>query len=239
MKALIIDDEVFPAKHLAKLIENHCPQIENTEICLLPKKALQILNDKEFDLIFLDIQMPRMNGLELLEQIILPKHTRVIVTSAYMQYAMDAFNLDLSYFLLKPIKKSKLIDGLRKVLSEKHVVKPAINGSSNLMTIFYQNEYHILKEEEIMRLEAARSYTQIVLANKKFITSNGLGYYEKRLSADFFYRCHNSHIVNLKSISKLGKSKGIGKGGYLVLSNEDIIPIGISKREKLEKLIGI
>ncbi len=239
MRALIIEDEVLPANHLAMLIDRYCPQISSTEICLLPLKAIELLGQKEYDLIFLDIQMPNINGFELLEQIVLPKRTKVIITSGYIEFAVDAFNLDVSFFLVKPIKQSKLIEGIRKVFSENLLESLPNEEESNFITVFYQSEYHVIKQEEILRLEAARSYTQLILNDKKFITSNGLGYYEKKLSDKFFYRCHNSHIINVTSVAKLGKGKSVGKGGYIVLSNEDVVPIGSSKREALEKRIGI
>ena len=114
MKALIIDDEPMPGKHLQGLIEEHCFEIEHTHVIDSPLVALDHLKENEYDIIFLDVEMPHINGFELLKKVRIPAKTQVIFTTAYSQYALDAFKVNAAHYLLKMVKKDDLIEAVRK-----------------------------------------------------------------------------------------------------------------------------
>ncbi|MGD1846639.1 MAG: LytR/AlgR family response regulator transcription factor [Salibacteraceae bacterium] len=239
MKALIVDDEPMPAKHLKILVEKHCFEIASLEMLHSPVVALQHLKDHTYDVLFLDVEMPGMTGFELLEKANLPATTQVIFTTAYSQYALDAFKVNAAHYILKPVVTEELIQALRKALkmSNYQPKPPNTNPSADheRITIFHNDEHHILATKDILRLEADGSYTKVVLQKQQIISSKSLGHFEKKLPTDHFFRCHHSHLINLNALVKIGK----GRPGYVVLSNEDVVPVAQSKKEELEKRVGI
>lgn len=236
MRALIIDDEPMPAKRLASMVAKHCFEIKSTEICSSPSKALSRLKEVEFDLIFLDIEMPQMNGFEFLEQAMLPKKTQLVITTAYQQYAIEAFNADALHYLVKPVKEADLVKAIRKVVAQQaNTGNYTELNKRGIITLYEDNEYHIIREEDIIRLEADGTYTKFILQDKNYLSSSRIGVYEEKLSKELFFRVHKSHIINLREIEKLGR----GRKSYVVLSNEDVVPISQTKQESLEQAMGI
>lgn len=230
MKAIIIDDEPMPAKHLKKLAEQHCFEISSIRIENSPIKALEILKEEYFDIIFLDVEMPELNGFELLQEANLSSRSKVIFTTAYSQYAIKAFETDAVSYLLKMISKDELILAVRRVLKSR--LKQRSSPDYKVVSVYYNDEYNLLNENEIIRLEAKKGYTFFITESKKILSSKGIGFYEKKLDNISFYRCHNSHIVNINKIKKISK----GKSGYIELSNKDVVPIATSKREALNEI---
>lgn len=232
MKALIVDDEPMAAKHLQFLIEQHCFEITSTHLIHSPIAAIKHLRTHQYDLIFLDVEMPEISGVELLKQVMLPRQTQVIFTTAHAQYAIDAFQADAAHYLLKVIQKDKLILAVRKV-SNNSAPTPAPEDLA--ISVFQNDEHHILRAKDILRFQAQGSYTSILLPQQKFLSSKGIGHFEKKLRGSSFFRCHNSHLINLQKVVKIGK----GKSGYVVLSNEEVIPVSNAKKEELERRMGI
>lgn len=235
MKVLIVDDEPMPSKRLASLIKKHCFEIEEVEIFNTASKALERIGETQFDIIFLDVEMPEMTGFDFLEHAIISRNTHIIVTTAYEQYAIKAFKANAVHYLLKPVTKEDLINGIRKVariIMEKDPKN--LFPESKTISIFHNDEYHLIQEEDIIRLEADSSYTNFIMEDKKLMSSKSLRFFEELLTKSIFFRCHNSHIINLKQIEKYGK----GRGGYVHLKNGDIVPISFSKKADLIKLVG-
>ena len=239
MKVLIVDDEPLSSKYLKGLIEKHCFEISQVEMLNQPLEALEHLKTNTYNIIFLDVEMPELDGFELLEQANLPSTTQVIFTTAYSQYAVDAFKANATHYLVKMVDAEDLVKAVRKVskiLQNQLIAKKSIdNQNSKAISIFHEGEHHILKEDEIIRFKAEGSYTLVVLADKQFLSTKGIGYFEKTLTPSLFCRCHHSHIVNIKMISKIGK----GKKGYVVLLNEELIPLTSTKKSTLETLLGL
>ena len=234
MKALIIDDEPMAAKHLKSLVEQHCFEIYSTEMIHSPVEAIDHLASFSYDIIFLDVEMPEIDGFALLEQVELPPTTQVIFTTAYSKYAIDAFKANAAHYLLKMVKKDELITSVRKVTRLLNLTARAgqpMQDPVKVIPIFHNEEHHLVKWEDIVRIEASGSYSRIVLSDKELLSSKGIGHYEKKLENGPFFRCHNSHLVNLREVARLGK----GKGGYLVLSNGDAVPLSPSRREAFER----
>lgn len=238
MKALIIDDEPMPAKHLREMIKQHCFEISEIEIIQSPKKAMTYLEENKFDLLFLDVEMPEMSGIEFLKQINLPLSTSVIFTTAYSEYALDAFKANATHYIVKPVEAQELITALRKVLLKNNSFTKNDKEDSNQgksISVFDGEEYTIVKTDDIIRLQADGSYTKFILKNGEILASKRMGFFEDKLNSINFVRCHNSHLINLKEVSKLSK----GKGGYLIMSNSDTIPISSSKKIFIEEMLGL
>lgn len=239
LKALVIDDEPMPAKYLVDLIQEHCIEISSVHVIHSPTEALEHLKTKRYDLLFLDVEMPEMDGFEFLEKVRLPESTQVIFTTAFSQYAIKAFQSNAVHYLLKIIDKDDLINAVQRAAKMiRNVLAPSqpleYNGQQ-IIPIFHNDEYHLIREHEIIRLETSGSYTQIVLANNQLLSSKRIGFYENKLSDRLFFRCHNSHMVNLSKIIRFGKQQG----NYVTLINEQVVPVAGSKREALENILSL
>jgi two-component system LytT family response regulator len=233
MRALIIDDEPMPAKHLRAMIEQHCFEITETEIIRSPKMAIEHLKEEVYDLIFLDVEMPEMDGFELLNHVELTKSTAVIFTTAYSEYAVQAFKANATYYIMKPVEEKELVVAVRKAI-QKTKLQSAKESADKSLSIFDGEEYIIIKTKDIIRLEADGSYTKFILADRTILASKRMGYFSEKLPQQDFVRCHNSHIVNIEKIAKISR----GKSGYLIMSNDNIVPVSPSKKGDLDKLIN-
>ncbi len=234
MKALIVDDERVPAKLLNELIEQHCFEIKSVELFYNPIEALDRIKETHFDLLFLDIEMPNINGLELVKKANISHKTQVVYTTAYSSYAVDAFQLDAIHYLVKPIEVDQLIKAVRKVQAQLIQYQETDRSESKSISVYHKNEYIILPCQDILRLEGDSGCTKIkTIDNREYITTKRLGYYDRKLSNPHFIRCHKSHIVNRNYVARISK----GKNGYLILKNEEIIPFSQSNKEQLESLI--
>ena len=231
MRALIIDDEPMPAKHLREMIRQYCFEINNVQIIQSPVEAIQHLQENEYDIVFIDVEMPEMNGVEFLQKVSLPRTTSIIFSTAYSEYAVDAFKANATHYIMKPVEEKELVLAIRKVLDKRTRTKTSLGTIS----VFDGSEYSIVHQKDILYLKAEGSYTQFVLQHKKIMTSKRFGYFEDKLNEDYFIRCHNSYLVNTLHIDKLGKQKS----PYLVLSNADTIPVSASKRAELESRLGL
>ncbi|MBL4707345.1 MAG: response regulator transcription factor, partial [Flavobacteriales bacterium] len=179
-------------------------------------------------------EMPEMDGITFLKHVQLPPSTSVIFTTAYSEYALDAFKANATHYIMKPVEQEELVLAVRKSMI-KSKKKVRSSSSMSTLTVFDGDEYLIVNTEDIVSLEADGSYTKFTLKNKKILASKRIGYYEERLPEDLFLRCHNSHIVNLNQIGKLGKNKS----NYLVMKNGDTVPISTTKKASIQKILGI
>lgn len=236
MKALIVDDEPMPAKDLAYMIEKHCFEILTVEICNSGPAALELLEKRQYDVIFLDIEMPGMTGFDLIEHAKLPSSTQVIFTTAYEQYAVEAFKVNAVHYLVKPVNHQELIQAVRKVMLEKKKrFSPRID-QEKLLSVYDGNTNHIIKQEEIIHLEADGNYTSIYLKDgRKLLSSKNLRHFEGQIDENVFFRPHRSHIINLKKVVQIGN----GKASIISMSNGDDIPLAKGKRDILEKALGL
>ena len=235
MKALIVDDEPLPAKDLKELIEKHCFEVTYTEILHSPIKAIERLREEHFDLLFLDVEMPQINGIELLKRIQPMVATHVIFTTAYSNYALDAFDLDAVHYIVKPVDENELIKSLRKVQNQR--IKSGENSGSlhKTISVFDADGYQLIPQENIIRIEGDEGYSKIILEDKDYLSSKRLGYYEERMDSGIFMRIHRSHIINLNRVSRVSK----GETAHVTLANGNVIPISSSKLLRLKERLKI
>ena len=240
MKAIIIEDEKRAQIYLKGVINQVTPEIEVVAICDdLPSGVLAIRKFQP-EMVFLDIEMPKYNGLEIVnffgkDEI----QFNIIFTTAYNQYAIQAFKTSALDYLLKPIDPEELKETMERYkqkqlttfhklqvakLSIAHTERIAIPDGNNLIMI---------EVNEILYLKADSNYTDIHLTNgKKYTTSRILKNFEETLSSySQFFRCHKSYIINILHTLKFSRVNG----GTIVLKNDVEIPISIEKTDTFLK----
>jgi two-component system LytT family response regulator len=240
IKAILIDDEVHCLDTLNMLLSDHCPDVQVIEQCVLAKKGLEAIEKLKPDLVFLDIEMPVMNGFELLEQLSNISFP-IIFTTSYDQYAIKAIRFSALDYLLKPIDPKELISAVQKVQEERHlpmaeqfqILLNQIQGKGGFSKIAVPTAegFELIYAEQIICCEANDNYTHFFLKNKdKIIACRTLKEIEEQLQGfPFFVRVHNSYLVNLNEVTRYFR----GEGGYLVMSDGTSVNVSRSRKEAL------
>jgi two-component system LytT family response regulator len=240
--ATIVDDEPYSCESLATLLERYCPEVKVLDICYSAARALKSINEQKPQLLFLDIEMPHMNGFELLERI--PEiDFELIFTTSYDQYAIKAIRFSALDYLLKPIDKDDLQKAVQKAVNSNDHVSPQqikvllqkLNQPSiavNKIAIPTMEGLQMVFVESIISCSADRNYTVIMLKNnRKIIASRTLKDMEEMLEDYSFTRVHHSYLVNLNEVEKYVK----GEGGYLLMSDGTNVDVSRSRKEFLLK----
>ncbi len=240
--AIIVDDEPYSCESLAVLLERYCPDVKVLDICYSADSALKSINEQKPQLLFLDIEMPHMNGFEMLEK--LPEiDFALIFTTSYDQYAIKAFRFSALDYLLKPIDQDDLRKAVQKVVNNRNHVseqqikillqklnQPTI--AINKIAIPTMEGLQMILVDSIISCTADRNYTIIMLKNgQKTIASRSLKELEEMLEDYSFARVHHSYVVNLNEVDKYIK----GEGGYLLMSDGTSIDVSRSRKELLLK----
>jgi two-component system LytT family response regulator len=233
MRTVIIDDEPDAVDSLELIIEDFLPELAITNTFTDPVKALKKLPHINPDLIFLDINMPGLNGFQLLEKLE-NFDFNVIFTTAYDEYAIKAFKFGAANYLLKPIDIDDLIAAVKRIMakSNKENTKRTLNhvrsDVDNKISITSIDGVHFLKPQEIIYLFSERTLTNIVLkSGKEIIVKKPLKEFENSLPSSFF-RIHNSYVINSMYVKKLIKSDTWN----VEMDNTEILPI--SRRRRTE-----
>jgi two-component system LytT family response regulator len=243
LTAIIIDDELSNIRSLANDLTEYCPSIKIIAECPSAKEGIKAIKDLYPELVFLDIEMPWMNGFELLE---ITDHLDfdVIFTTAYDQYAVKAFRMSAIDYLLKPIDKNDLKQAVEKVIKKRgnfskmqlHVFKENLNPSRLHQRIGVPTHQGIdfLLINSIVYCEANNNYTFIHLQdNKKVLITKPLKEMEQLLSEYNFCRVHQSFLINLDHLQKYFR----GDGGYVKMNNGETINVSRSKKGELLRCI--
>lgn len=244
LKAILIDDEVHCLETLSILLREYCSDVQIAAQCRSAKDALAAIKRDKPDLVFLDIEMPSMNGFEMLEQYTTIPFA-IIFTTSYDQYAIKAIRFSALDYLLKPIDPNDLVNAVKKVQEQRHL--PMAEQFQMLLRQI-QNKDHqfhkiavptvegfeLVPADMVIRCEADDNYTHLFLKNKNKITAcRTLKEMEEQLH-DFaiFIRVHHSYIVNLNEVNKYVR----GEGGYLVMSDGSSVNVSRSRKEALLRL---
>lgn len=221
IKAIIIDDEKDARFVLKNLIEKNFNSVKVQAEADGIDTGIKVIKEHQPDLVFLDIQMRKGTGFDLLKK--LDKiNFEVIFVTAYNQYAVDAFKFSAFGYLLKPIKTRELKEVINKLENQLKVLKSGINqrlkvlvenygiqGEIQKLIINNVDGFQVIQINNIIRLEGDRNYTHFIIENgKKVTTSKNLGEYEELLNSYGFFRIHQSTIISLKHV--LGYQKGDG-----------------------------
>lgn len=240
--ATIVDDEQDCCESLATLLERYCPDVKILDICYSADAALQSIREQSPHMLFLDIEMPFMNGFQLLEELGDIKF-ELIFTTSYDQYAIKAIHFSALEYLLKPIDLEELQLAVRKAIQRNSFPQPQQleilleklkhpTVLFNKVAIPTMEGFQFVLAESIIKCEAENNYTFLFLKNKtKLIASRNLKDIEEMLEDYSFIRVHNSYLVNINEVEKYVK----GEGGYLVMSDGSTVNVSRSRKELLMK----
>jgi two-component system, LytTR family, response regulator len=238
INAAIIDDEYHGINALSHLLHKYCPDVKIAFTTQQPEAATELLALHQPDLLFLDIDMPRLNGIALLQQLDdIP--FKVIFTTAYDQYAIQAIRLNALDYLLKPIDKIELRHAVDQYLHHQlHTSSVQVaslqrmqqNQLLDTLALSTSNGLTFVKLEDIVLLEAVSCYTQIVMQDgKKHLVSKTLALFEDTLQQQpHFFRAHKSYMVNIKAIAQYIR----GDGGEIILQNGTSISLSRQKKQE-------
>lgn len=225
MNCLIVDDKKISRTVLSKLLDLD-PCLKLAGECDNANDAYQYVLNHGIDLIFLDIGMPGMNGMELAKALE-NKQTLIIFTTAQPEYAAEAFDLNVVDFLVKPILPVRFLKAVEKA---KGILKTKdISSSTGYIFIRTSNEFRQLKINNINYFEASGDYVTINLNEENHTIHSSLKTIEKKLPPDVFLRVHRSFIVNMSKIDKID--------GKILVINNSFIPISDAYKAELNKRI--
>ena len=244
-KAIIVEDE----KLARDLVKNYLISQDNIE--LIGEFAdgfsgLKAINELKPDIVFLDVQMPKLTGLELLE--LVEGNPHIIFTTAYDEYAINAFDLNAVDYLLKPFSKERFDKALDKVFEKIEGNQPSKNvdqlkshlsedNKLDNIVVKSNSNIHVIPLGEVLYIESEDDYVMIHTAKGKYLKHQTMKFYEEYLDAGVFVRIHRSYIVRLAEISKIEK---YGKDTYqVVLKNGIDLKVSRSRYQELKTILGI
>lgn len=230
IRAIAVDDE----PHALTILEQYASKLPNIEMLATfqsPLKALPYLEENEVDLLFLDIQMPELTGLQFLN--ILQKKPRVILTTAYSDYALEGYEYNVADYLLKPFSFERFIKAVQKInLTPTPVIKVTNEQTevpaSNKKTIFIKgdakNKFYQIEKSEITFIEGMRNYVSIYQKNgERIVTLQNMKSLEEQLESASFLRIHKSYLVNMNQVEMV-------EGNSVKIAGKQL-PIGGSYRK--------
>lgn len=242
IKAIIVDDEPYCCETLSILLERYCPQVTVTGSFHSGQEALAAIRSESPQLVFLDVEMPRMNGFELLEQI---KNIsfELIFTTSYDQYAIRAIRFSALDYLLKPICRDELQRSIQKMEQRSRFPLPqqidmlfqklqSPSAALSRIAIPTMEGLQMVTVDSILYCTSDSNYTCLYLKNAgQVIASRTLKEIEELLEDYSFLRVHHSNLVNLNEITKYIK----GEGGYLLMSDGSTVNVSRSRKDSLLK----
>ncbi len=204
-KCLIVDDESL-AGQLIKLHLSQFSWCELVAVCTSTKEAGMLLEKQPIDLIFLDIEMPNQTGIEFLKQ--LEQAPKIIMTTAYSEFALDAFELNVLDYILKPVTFERFDIAMKKAhelfeLERNSKVLSTIQKEKKSILIKTSNQLVRILIADILFIEGLHKYVKVVCATKTYTTLGSLTMMENELAPEGFYRCHRSFIINLEKVEKI------------------------------------
>ncbi len=227
MNCIIIEDQPPAQRILKKYIED----IGSLQLLATFPDALQamaFLKNQAVDLIFLDIHLPKISGIDFLKTLAHPP--QVILTTAFPDYALESYELDVVDYLLKPFSFQRFVKAVSKTSGQKSI---SPESKSDLQkTIFIKSGYEHIKIsiEEIVFIKSDADYTELNIPGKKHLSSESLRFWLDNLDQNQFFRVHKSYIINIKKIVKVS-------GNQVYLEQDVIIPIGRAYKEAFNQKI--
>lgn len=246
ISAIIIDDEQHCINALASDISRHCPNVEITAKCNSAKEGILAIKKLKPQLVFLDVEMPWMNGFEMLEMF---DHIDfcIIFTTAYDKFAAKAFRISAVDYLLKPIDAGDLKIAVRK--AEEKILSSA--GTINIQNLLHnirqpeqeqkialpnRDGYEFAPVNSILCCKAEGAYTKVILNNKHaLLISRTLGDIEEMLPPEIFVRIHHSTVVNLNAVTHYSRTDG----GYVVMNTGEKLIVSKARKDMLLEKLGL
>jgi len=244
--ATIVDDEPDCCESLVMLLERYCAEVKVLDICYSAETAIQSIKEHGPQILFLDIEMPFMNGFDMLDKL---GHINfeVIFTTSYDQYAIKAIRFSALDYLLKPVDRDELQKAIQKASQRQQYLIPQqldlllqkLRNPTmpiNKIAIPTMEGFQLVAVESIISCESQGNYTHLFLKDKrKIIASRNLKEMEELLEDFPFLRVHHSYLVNINEVEKYIK----GEGGYLMMSDGSSINVSKSRKELLLKKLSL
>jgi two-component system, LytTR family, response regulator len=246
MKAIIIDDEPLARIMVKEYLESH-PQIEIVQECNDGFEGLKAIQKHQPELIFLDIQMPKINGFEMLE--LLEPAPLVIFTTAFDEYAIKAFENHAVDYLLKPFSKERFDKAVQKLLVQGNTRVEKMNtqmllestakspAQNHRVVVKTGGKIKIIPMDEIHFMEAADDYVKIHTREGVYLKNKTMSFFEQSLDPQYFVRTHRSFIVNLQQITRIEPYE---KDNHLaILRSGAQVPVSRTGHAKLKSVLGL
>ena len=222
MNCIIIEDQPPAQRILKKYIEDFGTlQLKATFSNAIP--AMEFLKTEEVDLIFLDIHLPKISGIDFLKS--LPNPPAIILTTAFSEYALESYEFNVVDYLLKPFSFQRFVKAISKIPT-KNAIQTSDNNDNTRKELFIKSGYEHIKItiDDILYIKSDADYTEIFLPDKKHLSSEPLRYWLENLDNNQFMRIHKSYIINISKIEKVASNQ-------VFLNEKTIIPIGRAFKE--------
>ncbi len=239
IKTVIIDDETDAVDFINTIIGEYCPSLKVVGKAHNVLQGVDVINESKPDLVFLDVEMPNGSGFDLLSRYP-QKDFDVIFITAFNHYAVRAIKFSAVDYILKPININEFIEAVNRVVMKR--AEKSHNSNDNFrvlmenlrtplpsrLAIPTSDGMEYLNPREIIRIEADRSYSWFFISgDRKILVSKHLKEFQELLSDRYFFRSHNSHLINMKFVKKFIRKEG----GYIEMSDGSIVPISRNKKD--------
>jgi two-component system LytT family response regulator len=239
IRTVIVEDETHARNNLKKILSNQFPQINIVGEGECEASGIQVINQTNPDLVFMDINLSDGSGFSVLEKVS-NANFKVIFVTAYNQYAIKAFNYSAIGYVLKPIDTEELKFAIERatqqsVSDERQLINSLLENytkqdKERKIAISDKDGVTFVNVNDIVRCQSDNNYTEIHLkTGNRLVSSKSLKFYEDLLPKDFFYRVHQSHLVNLNEVARLLKEEG----GYLIMNDGSQLEIARRRKDEL------
>jgi two-component system, LytTR family, response regulator len=240
IRSVLIDDESNSLEMMEWLLKTYCPQVTIEAMCNAADKGIEAIKKYRPDVVFLDIEMPHMNGFDMLEQFD-KLFFDVVFCTAYDQFALKAFKYSALNYLLKPVDPDDLRETIQRLEEKRSApskeqielllqnIRQTMKPSVQRIALTTNDGMIFVATQDILYCQAESNYTTIVLKDaKKIMVSKVLKDIDETLSSSDFFRIHNSYLINLNRIKKFVR----GEGGYVIMDDGTSISISRSRRQE-------
>jgi len=232
IRTIIVEDEKISMEILSNYLAKYCPDVQIVAKAVDVREGIELVRNTEFDLLFLDIELPFGNAFDVLESIKTSKTFETIFVTAYEKYAKEALNNHAAYYILKPLSIDELIKAVdyvqQKLATDKN---PKVKNLLSKIPIADNSSIDFIPLEDIIYCRARDNYTEFILKDKKILSSKALKSYDEKLSDSGFVRIHRSYLININHVNKYYK----GSGGYIIMSNGDSLDVSKKRKEAFMK----
>ncbi|WP_299760425.1 response regulator [uncultured Pontibacter sp.] len=246
IKCLVIDDEPLARTIVVEYLQKH-PEIQVVQECGNGFEGIKAIQQHQPDLVFLDIQMPKINGFEMLE--LVEQAPGVIFTTAFDEYALKAFEANAVDYLLKPFSQERFDAAVKKWLEKRSIIAPETNAESLSevpakqpeeqlrIVVKAANDIRIIPVKDVLYLEAYDDYVKVHTAEGLFLKKKTMSYYERVLDPKQFVRVHRSYIIPLSQLTRI---EPLEKDSHVALLKSGVrVPLSRSGYSKLRTVLGI
>ncbi len=239
IKAVLVDDEKNALEMMEWLLTTYCPQVEIAAMCSSAEQGIEAVHTHRPDVLFLDIEMPKLNGFDMLEKFD-KLFFDVVFCTAYDQFAIKAFKYSALNYLLKPVDPEDLKTTVQRIEAKKTIptkeqfdlllrnIQQPVKTTPQRIALTTSDGLIFVPTADIIYCEAESNYTSVVLSGgKKILVSKVLKEIDEALSGPDFYRVHSSFLININRIKKFVR----GDGGYIIMDNDATVSISRSRKQ--------